>query len=319
LGLVAEVTYGTFVAPTRFLEFNSEGLTFNREKILSQGIRRGAYVQRAGRWAVNKKGGGGPATFEVATKGFGLPFKHAMGAVAITTPVGATNARQHLHTLGDLDDLSLTIQKGVPDIGGTTRAFSFLGCVITGWELSVDVDGLVIFTPTFDAQDMVTDEALATASFASADELFSYQQVAIEVDSGAVTPTSVSFSVSHAMKTDRHFVQASPLKKRPIRNGFAEITGSATFEFESMAQVNHFLNAAPGAEIPVQFTATGDEIDTGVNNYLLDVLAAKCVFDGEVPVVQGPDVITLTAPFTVVDDMSAEPITVTYVTTDTAS
>lgn len=318
LGFVAEAVYGTYVAPTRWLEFNSEGLVFNREKIVSAGIRRGSYVQRAARWAVNKKGGGGPATFEVATKGFGLLFKHGMGTVAITTPGGGVNTRLHTHTLGDLDDLSLTTQKILPDVGGTDRAFSFLGCVITGWEMSVDVDGLVTFSPTFDAQDMTTAQAAATPSFPAGDELFSYQQVAITVDGVSATPTAASFSVSHALKTDRYFVQASPLKKRPVRNANMELGGSVSFEFESMTQVNHFLNAAPGAEIPVAMTATGAVIE-GALRYQLGVTAAKVVFDGEVPVVAGPDVITLTAPFTVVDNDVAEPLTVTYQTTDLAS
>ncbi len=318
LGFKAETTYGTYVVPDRWLEFNSEGLVYNREKIVSSGIRRGSYVQRAARWAVNRKGGGGPVTLEFATKGFGLLLKHGMGVVAITTPGGGVNTRLHTHTLGDLDDLSLTIQKILPDVGGTDRAFSFLGCVIIGWELSVDADGLVTFSPTFDAQDMTTAQAAATPSFPSGDELFSYQQVAVTVDGVAATPTAASFSVSHAMKTDRYFVQASPLKKRPVRNSNMELGGSVTFEFESMTQVNHFLNAAPGAEIPVAMTATGDVIE-GALSYQLGVTAAKVVFDGEVPVVAGPDVITLTAPFTVVDNDVAEPLVVSYQTTDTAS
>ena len=213
----------------------------------------------------------------------------------------------------------LTIPTGLPDVTGTTRPFSFRGCGITGWELSVEVDGLVLLTPTFDAQDMVTSETLVTPSFAAGDELFSYQQVAVKVDSVAATPTAASFNVQHAIKTDRYFVQASPLKKRPVRNATAPLSGSVTFEFESMTQVNYFLTAAPGAEIPVQMTATGDEIDIGLNNYKLDVLAAKVVFDGEVPVVAGPDVITLTAPFTIVDDGSAQPLVATYTTTDLVS
>lgn len=319
LGFKAETTFGTYVAPDRFLEFNSEGLVENREKIVSAGIRRGSYVQRAGRWAENKKGGGGPATFEVATKAFGLLFKHAMGAVAITTPGGATNARQHEHTLGDLDDLSLTIQKGVPGAAGTTHPFSFLGCVITGWELSVEVDGLVMFTPTFDARAMVDTESLASASFASGDELFGYQQVAIEVAGVSASPTSATISVSHGLAVDRYKIRASGLKDRPVRNAFAEIGGTLTFEFDSMTQANYFLDRAPGSEIAVQMTATGDEIDSGVNNFALDVLAAKCVFDGSVPAVAGPDIVTVEAPFIVVDDLSAEPLVVTYTTTDTAS
>ena len=44
LGLAAESTYGTFVAPTRWFEFNSESLHLERERIESAGIRAGRRV-----------------------------------------------------------------------------------------------------------------------------------------------------------------------------------------------------------------------------------------------------------------------------------
>ncbi|WP_217923779.1 phage tail tube protein [Miltoncostaea oceani] len=319
LGFVAETTYGTFVVPTRFLEFNTEGLVFNRETIQSAGIRRGSNIQRTSRWAVNKKGGGGPVTFELASKGFGLLLKHAMGAVTITTPGGATLQRRHRHVFGDLDDLSLTIQKGAPDIGATTNPFTFLGCVVTGWELGVDVDGLVMFTPTFDAQDMVTAQALAVAAYPAADELFSYQQTAVTVNAGGVTPTGMTLSVDHGMKTDRFFVQNSALKKRPVIAARRAVTGTLTFEFESMTQVNFFLNAAPGAEVPIGAVIRGSQIDAAPNYYGLDVIIPKARFDGEIPVIQGPDVLTVSAPFEVLDDGTNEELTLDYFTTDVAS
>lgn len=320
LGFAAETTYGTYVAPSRFLEFNTEGLVFNRETIQSAGIRKGSTVQRTGRWAVNKKGGGGPVTFEMATKGFGLILKHAMGTVAITTPVGATLARLHTNTLGDLDDLSLTIQKGLPDVEtGTVQPFSFLGCTVTEWTLSVDVDGLLMFNPTFDAQDMVNTEALATASFATADELFSYQQVAVTIDAGGEEPTAVSINAGHGMNTARYFIRANALKKRPLIAARRTLGGTMTFEFEDMTQVNRFLNAAPGAEIPLTITATGDEIDAGVNNFEVGVTVAAARFDGEIPVIGGPDILTITAPFEILDNETDEPIVVTYQTTDVSS
>ena len=319
LAVGAEVTYGTYVAPSRTLEFNSEGLTVVRERIDSGAIRKGSTVRRKARWADNRKGGGGPLTMELATKGFGLLLKHAMGAVAITTPGGSTTARRHRHTLGDLDDLSLVIQKGVPDTEtGTVRPFTFLGCVMTEWELSVDVDGLVMLGFTVDAQEMVTTETLVATAFPANDELFSYQQVAVTVDSGAVLPTTLSLNVGHGMNTSRYFVRASPLKKRPLIASMRDVRGSMTLEFESMTQANYFLNAAPGAEVPFTAAATGDLID-GSTSYGLTASATAVRFDGDMPTVQGPDVVTITAPFTVLDDSTNPPLTVDYFTTDVAS
>lgn len=318
LGFAAELTYGTFTAPTRFLEFTTEGLDISQEPIESQGIRRGSTVARTGRWARNFKGGSGPVTFEVADKGFGLLFKHALGASVITTPPGATNARLHTHTLGDMDNLSLTTQKGVPDTGGVTRAMSFLGCVITEFELSLDVDGLLMFTPTLDIRDLDTDEPLATASFAADDRLYGYQQAAITVDGGPAEVTQMSFRVGHGMKTDRWYLKAAGTKGLPVLNAARDIGGQLTFEFTSMAEADRFIKQAPGTEVDVSALLTGRTIETGFN-YEVGVEMPACRFDGEMPKVSGPDVVMVTAPFKAMDNGTDAPVAVTYQTTDTAS
>lgn len=319
VGAAPEVTYGTYVAPTRFLEFRSEGLTFNREVIRSEGIRKGSTVRRTGRWAVNKKGGGGPLSFELANKGFGLWLKHAMGESVISTPAGWTNGRRHRYTLGDLDDLSLTVQKGIPKTAdGVYVPYTFLGCVVTDWELSVDVDGLVMFNVTTDAQDMSRAESLAAASFPANDELFSYQQVAITVDGLEAHPTSLSIRAGHGLKTDRYFIRQSPLKKRPLIAAMRDLGGSMTFEFETGDEVDRFLDVTPGQEVPIVVNVEGDEIDVGQSSYGLDVTLAKVRFDGDMVTAGGPDVLTVTAPFEVLDDGTNEPIVVDYNTTDLA-
>lgn len=319
LGVAAETTYGTYTAPTRFLEFNSESIEPREERISSSGIRKGSTVARTQRWARNSKGAAGSTTFEVADKGFGLILKHALGSVAITNP-DTGDAYLHTHTLGDLDDLSLTLQKGVPDTGGTVRPFSFLGCVITEFEVSLDVDGLLMLTPSFDAREMVTDESLETASFPSSDFLYGYQRMStLEVDSGAIdNATALRFRVAHTMASERYFLSAAGTKGRPLLNGAREVGGELTLEFDSMTQVNRFIDAAPGEEVQVEATLTGENIESGHDNEF-GVVMPNCRFDGGFATVQGPEVVALTATFTALDDLSAEPVTVTYKTTDSAS
>jgi hypothetical protein len=318
LGFAAETTYSAYTAPTRFLEFNDESLDVQIERIESQGIRAGSTVRRTARWARNDKGASGPASFEVADKGFGLLFKHALGDVAITTPGGATNARLHTHTLGDMDDLYLTAQKGVPDTGGTVRPFTFLGGVITEWEMALDVDALLRFTPTFDFRDWNTSQALETAAYPTDDRLYFYQQASIEVAGAAAEATSLSIRCSNAMKTDRWYLNGAGTKGLPLLNDMRELGGELNFEFSSMTEANRFLTGTPGAEVAVEALLTGRNIESG-HNYEVGVDMPKCRFDAGMPTVGGPDVITISCPFVAMDDGSAEPITLTYKTTDTAS
>lgn len=320
VGMAAEVTYGTSVTPTRFLEHRSETLTENIDRINAEGIRRGSRVRRTGRWVPNRKGGAGAITYELASKGFGLPLKHAMGAVTITTPAGATNARQHRMTLGDLDDLSLTLQKGIPDTNtGTVQPFTFKGCVCTEWELSIDVDGLVVLSQSFDAQSVATDVALATPAYPSADTVFGYQDCLLTIDGVDETPTSVNLSVAHGLKTDRYYVSRTTLKRRPLIADHTAIGGTLTFEFESMAAVDRWRDGAPGLEVPLTFSARGAEIDAGLNWYELLGTMPAVRFEGEMPAVSGPDVVTLSQPFVVLDNEVDEPLTLDYITTDLTS
>lgn len=318
VGMAAESVYGTAVTVSRFLEFTTESLVKRQERIQSQGIRAGTTVQRTRRWAPNDRGGNGAITYEVADAGFGLLFKHALGQAAIATPSGATDARLHHHTLGDLDDLSLTIQKGVPDTGGVVRPFTFLGAVITDWELSLDVGGLLMFTPTFECRQMVTNIPLASPSFPDDDEIYHYQQALISLDNAAVLPTSFSLRCASGMKTDRDYLAAPGTRGRPLLNAKRDVTGSMAFEFEDMTQANRFINGAPGTEIPLDATVTGREIEAG-HNYGVGVRAAAVRFDDGMPTVQGPDVVSVTATFAVLDNDDDPVIEVDYTTTDTAS
>jgi hypothetical protein len=318
--MAPEVTYGTIVTPTRSLEHRSETLTENIDRINAEGIRRGSRVRRTGRWVPNRKGGAGAINFELASKGFGLPLKHAMGSSVITTPVGATNARQHRMILGDLDDLSLTVQKGIPDTDtGTVQPFTFAGVVVTEFELSVDVDGLVLFTPTLDAQSCDTATALAAPAYPADDRVFGYQDCLITIDGADEEPTSFSLSVGHGLKTDRYYVSRTTLKRRPLVADHAAIGGTITLEFENMAGVNRWRTMAPGLEVPLTFSARGDEIDAGVNWYELKGNMPAVRFEGEMPTVSGPDVVTLTQPFVVLDNETDEPLTLDYITTDLTS
>lgn len=318
IGAVAETTYGTGVTPTRFLEFLNEAIEPRIERINSQGIRAGSTVARTGRWKRNDKGASGTIAFEVATEGFGLWLTHALGDVEITTPGGATNARLHTHTLGDKDDLSLTVQKVVPDVSGTNRPFTFKGVVVTGWELGLAIDGLANLTVTLDGQSWETDTSAATASFPSDDQLYGYQDAAISVDSGQIDCTGITLRQTDPMATERYYLRSVGTKGRPLVNGMREVGGELTLEFDSMTQVNRFLTGAPGTEVEVLAELTGHEIESGFNHEL-NVTMPACRFDGGMVTVPGPDIITVTAPFVAMDNLSDEPVTVAYQTTDTAS
>src|SRR3954451_3563170 len=86
IGYVAESTYGTRVAASRFLEFTEESLEGPIDRVESKALRAGQKTMRSDRWAAGRKTPGGGVTHELANKGFGLLLKHAIGSVATSQP-----------------------------------------------------------------------------------------------------------------------------------------------------------------------------------------------------------------------------------------
>lgn len=314
VGFGEEQTYGTYEAPDRFLEFVSEGLALTIERIESSALRVGSRVQRSTRWEPNRKGAAGDVSFEVANKGFGLLFKHMLGAAATSQPddSGSPNTYLHTFTLGNLDDSSLTVQVGKPDVGGTVRPFSYLGCKVASWELSCDVDGLLMLNLSFDGQDEDLSESLESASFPSDDEVYSFTSAVLELGGEEVHVNSFSISGDNGLATDRYFLRGNSLKKEQLQAGILELTGSLEAEFEDLDLYNKFVNGTVGA---LTATFTGSLIEDTFSNQLTVTLPAVRV-EGETPTVGGPEILTQSLEFKVLDNTSDEPITLTYQTED---
>lgn len=313
LGLAAESVYGTRVAPGRFLEFKSESLGIDIDRLESEALRSGMRVLRNDHWAAGKKSVSGDIEFEVGNKGFGLVFKHMLGAVA-TTADGT--GKKHSCTLADPLGLSFSVQVGKPDTGGTVRPFDFLGCVVTSWELASAVDGILALTLSVDGQNLDTAQTLASSPTPGVTELFYFNRCVAQIGGSAAKVKDIKLAANLGMDTERYFLQtAGELKSAPIQAEKVELTGEMTMEFENLTQLNRYLNGTTAA---VQATWTTVSTYDTAKPFKVD-LALPCVrFDGEVPDVDGPGIVELSLPFKVLDDGTNQPVTLDYYTSDTA-
>jgi hypothetical protein len=318
IGYGEEVTAGTYLAPTRFLEFNDEGIALDQQLIRSSGMRASSRMLRTDRVARGRKTVGGQVNHEIHSKGFGLLLKHIHGkAATITTPAtGVLTRDQTFDGLGDPYGLSMTVQKGVPDVGGTVRSFSYLGCKVASWSISNSVDGIAMLAVTWDGIDEDTGQSLGAASYASSTELLNYTGGLLNVASSEVDVKSVTIDGAVGLATDRHFIRASRLKKEQIPNGLYAITGTLQAEFEDLTAYNRFVNKTL-AQLDVTWTAA-TLIETTLYPYLKMTLQ-NVQFTGETPKVGGTDVVQISLPFECVYDGSTGPITTVYRSTDTTS
>lgn len=302
LGVVDEVTYGTFVTPTKFFEFRTEGIERDQTVIRSEAMRAGRFnTARTGAYQIWNRGAGGDIVMEWSNKGFGFWLKHMLGTVGTTGPVD-TSAYTHTGTVG-----SLTGDMFSAEFGRGSSRFRYEGGKIMSWNLATEVGGLLLLTLTCDFENEdVTDGALTSASYPSALRPFSFIQGSLTVGGTATHVRNVSITGNNNLANERYFIRASGLKKEPNDQG-RQYTGTATADFEDKTAYNRFVN---GTEAALVLLFEGDTI-SGASKYSLTV-SATVLFTGTTPTVGGPEIISQPLPFEALDDT----ISLAYKTTD---
>ncbi|MCZ0996411.1 hypothetical protein O1L44_30155 [Streptomyces noursei] len=97
LGMAPEVTYGTFVAPTKFVEFTKFGLQLKKTTAQSAGVAAGRLPLSARR-VVTQREAQGSVEMEFTNKAMGLWLNALMGGGGTPTQQGATAAYLQTHT-----------------------------------------------------------------------------------------------------------------------------------------------------------------------------------------------------------------------------
>lgn len=314
LGAASETTYGTAATPSRFFEFNSESIDYDKGTTQGTGLRAGQAIARANRRVVTSIGGKGDLGFDVATKGYGFWLALALGAVT-TTQQAATIAYKQVHTLADLAGKSATVQVGVPSAAGVVTAKTALGCKVANLSISCAQGDLVKTKIGLDAVDVRTDVALASASYPTAANLFSFVSGSITVDGSAVAAvTDFEVTLDNGLAVDRRFLGAGGKKAEPQIADLRKIGGKLGAEFTDLTFVSRYLS---DASVALVLTMLGTQIVAGQTETLkITIPAAK--LNGETPKVGGPDIVKLDVGFDGLDDGTNPPITIEYTSTDTA-
>lgn len=317
LGFAQESTYGTAVTVDTFFEYNSENIAFDRERIDSASLMAGA--KRVRRWVKGREGGTGAVTFELLPNGAPFIFKNLLGAAAVSTPSGATDARLWTCTEDNLDDLSMTMQVGRPDRDGTVQPFTYAGCKVASWELSMEASGLLMLTVNLDVKSETTATALATASYPDENYLLDWADANtfVTLNGTEYDVASITVGDDNGLKTDRYAL-GSRQKLKQVE-GTQNSAGTGTVTLESFAGLTPHALYADGTEFEFVANFAGALIETG-HQYEVTVTAPRCRADGTTPNVDGPDMLGQEVPFVVLEptDGTTSGITVEVVCTDTA-
>jgi hypothetical protein len=315
LGISAESTYGTFVAPTKFIEFTKEGLQLKKTTAQSAGIAAGRLLPLSSRRVVTQREAAGSIDLEVTNKGMGLLLQALMGTTVTPVQQGATAAYLQTHTMASVAGKSLTIQKGVPLTTGTVTDKSFVGCKVVSAEFSCEVGGMLMATYEIDAKDCDETQTLAAASYASMSP-FHFGQMAVKAGTFASETAldgirKVSVKIERPQAVDRFYAGQAGLKKEPIENDQVKITGS--IEMDYVATTLDDLHTSDAATSFV-WEFLGPTIETPHLETFRVTLPAIRV-DEAPPVVDGFDVIKPTINFTGLFDGTNQPV-ITYLSSD---
>ena len=314
LGIAAETTFNTPVTVTRFYEFTSENLNYNKKVAVGMGLRAGGQLPRAQRRVVTTTDVTGDITLDLPTRGLGLLLAQAMGTSpsAVTTTTGVYS---YTFTLGDVYGRSFTAQVGVPQYGGTVTPKTVAGAKIQGFELAVANGGIATGKFTVDAASLTTGVSLATASYSTISNLFNFSQGALTIAGSSVANIKdFTVTVGNTLKGDRFNLGGAGIKAEQVINGFRKISGKLTAEFTDTTLLSAFLADSTTA---IVLTFTGQTIANGQNEKLvITIPAAK--FNADTPNVSGPGVIDLSMTYEAYDDGTNQPLTIAYQTADSS-
>jgi hypothetical protein len=325
IGIVPEVTYKTPVTVSRWYEYTDESLDFRKSVKQGLGLRVGGRVARSTKRVVPTADGGGDFSVEACAKGLGLLLQACMGAGTSTLVSAATY--QENFTFAD-SPFPFTLQKGLPQAGGTVDAYTFAGCVVSQFDFDFPNGDIVKLKATVDAADMATATAYAAPSYpADPNNLFHFAGGAITTGTfTAPTPTTMassgttlanvrggSLSVNHNIKGDRYNLGGAGRKTKPT-NGLRAITGKIDVEYTDATFRDAYL-----ADTPMTLILTYTAGALGVGLETLQIAIPEVKFDGELAKTNGTDLIVQSMSFQGLDNLvAAQPLYISMRTADIA-
>lgn len=321
IGIGAETTYGTYAAPTRWYEIESETLTANYVNAEGSGLAAGVLVNRGNRRVRVSQAAAGTVVMYATQKSLGLLLAHMMSSDVVPTGVaGAAGAFTATHVDNNLGGRgkSLTIQKGIATTDGTVRPFTFLGCKITQMQLECGKGELVKVTITVDARQMVETQPLVAPTYPTG--LIPYGFAGATLKTGAYGSevnaagvTKVTLTVARPYNVDSYYYNNAGLKAEPIQNGKTAISGTVETEWVDKTTFTDAFHAGLPFSLVVGYAGA---IIAATTPTSLGFAIPQVYIDSDTPVAGGEDLISPSFAFIgTYDDVHAA-VSMTYVSPD---
>lgn len=307
-----EGAFGTLVTPDHALEaLPSSKFGWTPNRVQGAGLRVGGYFPRSARRTETHGQGTGNLDLEALSKGQGLIWKAALGAV--TTNLVSAGTYQNVFTRNVATLPSLTVQVAKQLVSGTVVPETFGGCTCSDWELNFDANAIVQFKSNWDVRSMSTAAAYAAPTYPSEANLFTFAGCTLY--QGTVTaPTTIalataatplatvrkgSISVNNSILGERFLAGGAGRKSQQLP-GAPSGTVKLTAEYADVSLRDAFL---ADTEMTLVANFTAGSLSTGLETLQVVVSAMKP--NGDLADGDGSDVLTQEMEFSILDNLTA--------------
>lgn len=293
-GFIAESTYGTRVAPTKFIRAKSYSANRTATRVQGEGIQTGNYGDLAAHYGETTSAGSGSVAFDVQTRTMGTLLNTIMGGT-VTPVLLSGSAYTGTFPLADTLGKSMTVQVGAPYRSGTVRVHELAGVKVTSAEFSCGVGEYLTCSLDFDAKSWSDSQTLATASYVGTEVPFNFSQMALKLGTfgaeAAVTGVrSVNVKIDRPHDTEDYTAGSAGTKSEPVLNGATQITGTVGADWLDKANFQDRANATASTSMVWEFVGT--TAISGANFPTFRITLPGTIFEPATQNVDGRDVLT---------------------------
>jgi hypothetical protein len=304
VAIVPEVTYGTRVAPTRFLPLLAEDFGFTPNREFSDVIGTGAWSRPS---VVTTKAGTGSISGHVMDTGFGYLLNFLNGNTNTPVQQAATTAYLTTFNMDSAPNKSATVQVQNPPVTSATLVpHDMTGVVFGGLTLSWGAGGLLAFEMPVVYQNLDTSQSNVSYSAPPAYNLFSFQHGSVTI--GGVAQGRIvgdgSVSMNWALRDDAFYLGSSGLMAQPVPNAKPTAELAYTADFVDNTELNRTLNNTQ-ADVVVKFESS---TIASTYKYMIEVTLPDCVFTTNRATISGPGLLQQSVTATVASSTGDYPI-----------
>jgi hypothetical protein len=323
-GIKAETTYGTAVVTDQFVEVTKASIKKVKNTATGQGIASGLLVARGARRVVVSQAATGTVDFDVVTNSMGRFLNLLMGGTVTPTLISGTSYTSTF-PIADSTGKFATVQMGIPDSGGTIRAYTSRGTKVTGATFSCGIDSLLTATFAVDGQQIDQTITAASPSYVAGATPFHFGQSALKLgtfgaEASVSDVRSVQVQITRPHKLDRFYMGSQvaqvAVKGEPILNAVAAITTTIQVDLSPASKTAFFDRYMADTPTSMVWQFVGPVV-SGANNATFQVNLPEVFFDTDSPTLESPDVVTVQMTGTCLYDNTNLP-TISTISSDAA-